>query len=56
MFAAIASGHADLADVFFLVAVICAGLLAVLQAVRQDVVGALLPAAVAFVALGWLVL
>ena len=56
MFAAIASGHADLAEVFLLVAVILAGVLAVVQVVRQDVIGALLPASVGFVALAFLVL
>jgi hypothetical protein len=56
MFATIASGHADLADVCFLLAVIFAGILAVVSVVRSNLEAALLPTAVALVALGWLVL
>ena len=56
MLAVIASGHADMADLFMLLAVIVAGVAAVLAAVKGSVEGALLPAAVALVALGLLVL
>jgi hypothetical protein len=55
MLAAIVSGEADLADVFFLVAFVLAAVSAVV-ALRSSVEAALLPAAVGFVALGFLVL
>jgi hypothetical protein len=55
MLATLVSGEADLADVFFLVAVILAAVSAVVS-LRSSVEAALLPAAVTFVALGFLVL
>jgi hypothetical protein len=55
MYATLVSGEADLADVFFLVAVILAAVSAVVS-LRSSVEAALLPAAVTFVALGFLVL
>jgi hypothetical protein len=54
MLAAISSGHADAADVFLLVAFILAAIATVISALRSPE-GALLPAAVAFIALGLLV-
>jgi hypothetical protein len=53
--ATIVSGEADLADVFFLVAAILAAVSAVV-ALRSSVEAALLPTAVTFLALGFLVL
>jgi len=55
MLAVISSGHADAADIFMLVAFILAAIATVLAALKAPE-GALLPAAVAFVALGLLVL
>ena len=56
MLAVISSGHADAADLFMLVAFILAAIATVLAAFKGSVEGALLPAAVAFIALGLLVL
>jgi hypothetical protein len=56
MLAAIVSGEADLADVLFLAAFICAVVATVVHLVRGAAEAALVPAAVALLALGWLVL
>jgi hypothetical protein len=56
MLAVVASGHADLADVFLLVAFIFAAFATILAVVKGAAEGALLPAAVTFLALGLLVL
>jgi hypothetical protein len=56
MFATIVTGQVDLADVFFLVAVILAVIASVVAIARDNVEGALLPAAVAFGFLALLVL
>ena len=58
MLADIASGETDWADIFFLIAVILAVLSALAGYAAQHVrhSGTLLSAAVAFAALGWLVL
>jgi len=56
MLAVISSGHADAADLFLLVAFILAAIATVLTALKGSVEGALVPAAVAFIALGLLVL
>lgn len=56
MFAAIASGHADAADLLFLVAAIVFGLAAVLNVVRGAAESALVPAGLCLVAVAWLVL
>lgn len=54
MNATIWSGATNAADIFFLIAAIVAGLAAVLAVVRQVPDSALVPAAVALVALGLL--
>lgn len=54
--AAIASGKSDFAEVCFLVAFILATILTVVAVVRSNVEAALLPAAVAFIAVGFVVL
>jgi hypothetical protein len=51
MLAAIASGHADLAELFFLFAAVLATIATVVTVVRGAVEGALVPAAVALI--GW---
>ena len=56
LYAVISSGHADAADLFMLVAFILAAIATVLTALKGSVEGALVPAAVAFLALGLLVL
>jgi len=56
MFAEIASGHVELSDVFLLIAAIFAVLATVVNVARGSVEGALVPAAVAFIALGLFVL
>jgi hypothetical protein len=55
MLAVISSGHADAADLFMLVAFVLAAIATVVTALKSPE-GALVPAAVAFVALGLLVL
>jgi hypothetical protein len=54
--ATIVSGEADWADVFFLCAVILALVATVATLARSSIEAALLPAAVACIALGFLVL
>jgi len=55
MLAIVSSGHADAADVFMLIAFVLAAIATVLSALKGPE-SALLPAAVAFIALGLLVL
>lgn len=54
--AAISSGHVDLADAMFLVALIIFVVATVLCVLRQALEAALIPAGLACLALAWLVL
>lgn len=56
MFAAIADGHAELAEVFLLVATVLAAVSMAVAVVRGAVEAALLPAAVGFLSLALFVL
>ena len=56
MIADIASGNQDAADVLFLVAAVASGWAAIVRLLARAIDGALVAAAVALVAIGWLVL
>ena len=56
MIAEIANGQADVADVVFLIAAVAAGVAAVVRMLARATDSALVAAALALVAVGWLVL
>ena len=56
MISAIASGHADLADLLFLIAAVLFGVAAVIAIARSAAESALAPAGLCLAAVSWLLL
>ena len=56
MLAAIASGHADAADLLFLIAAVLFGVAAIIAIARSAAESALVPAGLCLVAVSWLLL